>query len=383
MIAAVTEAPACPQPYRPAHFHAVDVLRGFAAIAVLVYHYKHFLYDPGLFEINVPALADQFPFYDLLWPIYLFGNGAVQVFWVISGFVFAKVYAGQRTAGRDFLLRRFARLYPLHFVTLLIVALLQLAAPALVGSNLIYQYNDPYHFALQLVFASNWGLESGFSFNGPIWSVSVEVLVYMLFWLVAPHLLKRGMLGPLALMAGAGVMLKLGLGEDLIWQCVQYFFIGCALYQIAGHHARPVRDLAIVVALAAAGGAAFVMLSADLRVSNLLVPVAIVLVGCAAIIDLHKAGAKARALAFIGDSTYGIYLWHVPLQLAALIVLHRLGIAAEARASPLFFAGFLLVACTAGWLSYVRFEKPANRWVLRLGARRAQSEIPRSAPPVT
>lgn len=358
MIAAVTEAPACPQPYRPAHFHAVDVLRGFAAIAVLVYHYKHFFYDPGTFEINVPALADQFPFYDLLWPIYLFGNGAVQVFWVISGFVFAKVYAGQRTAGRDFVLRRFARLYPLHFVTLLIVA-------------------------LQLVFASNWGFESGFSFNGPIWSVSVEVLVYLLFWLVAPHLLKRGMLGPLALVAGAGVMLKLGLGEDLIWQCVQYFFIGCALYQIAGHHARPARDLAIVVALAAAGGAAFVMLSADLRVSNLLVPVAIGLVGCAAIIDLHKAGAKARALAFIGDSTYGIYLWHVPLQLAALIVLHRLGIAAEARASPLFFAGFLLVACTAGWLSYARFEKPANRWVLRLGARRAQSEIPRSAPPVT
>ncbi len=58
-----------PQPYRPAHFHAVDVLRGIAAIAVLVYHYKHFFYDPGTFEISVPALADQFPFYHLLWPI--------------------------------------------------------------------------------------------------------------------------------------------------------------------------------------------------------------------------------------------------------------------------------------------------------------------------
>ena len=372
-----------PQPYRPAHFHAVDVLRGIAAIAVLVYHYKHFFYDPGTFEISVPALADQFPFYHLLWPIYLIGNGAVQVFWVISGFVFAKVYAGQRTAGRDFALRRFARLYPLHFVTLVLVALLQLAATALVGSNLIYQYNDPYHFALQLVFASNWGLESGFSFNGPIWSVSVEVLVYFLFWLVAEHLLKRGILGPLAMVAGAGVMLKTGLGEEQIWQCVQYFFIGCALYRIAGHHARPVRDLAIVVALAAAGAAAFVMLSADLRVSNLLVPVAIVLVGCAAIIDLHKAGAKARALAFIGDSTYGIYLWHVPLQVATLIVLHRLGIAAEARSTPVFFAAFLLVACTAGWLSFTFFEKPANRWVLRRAERRALSERNPAAPPVT
>lgn len=379
----MSDAPAPRQPYRPAHFHAVDVLRGVAAIVVLIYHYQHFFYDPGIFKVHVPALADQFPFYGLLWPIYLFGNGVVQVFWVISGFVFAKVYAGQRTPVGDYALRRFARLYPLHFVTLVLVALLQLAAMALVGSNLVYQYNDLYHFALQLVFASNWGMESGFSFNGPIWSVSVEVLVYLLFWLVAEHLLKRGILGPLALVAGAGVMLKLGLGQEQIWQCVQYFFTGCALYQIAGHHARPVRDLAIVVALSAAGAVAFVMLSADLMVSNLMLPVAIVLVGCAAIIDLRKAGANARAFAFIGDSTYGIYLWHVPLQVAALIVLHRLGIAAEARSSPAFFAAFLLVACTAGWLPFTFFEKPANRWILRRAGRRGQAaeQAPGTAAP--
>jgi peptidoglycan/LPS O-acetylase OafA/YrhL len=357
-------------PHRPAHFHAVDVLRGIAAIAVLIYHYKHFFYDPGIFEVSVPALADRFPLYAWLWPLYLFGNGAVQVFWMISGFVFAKVYAGKATQGSDFVVRRLARLYPLHFATLLIVAALQLAASALVGSNLIYQYNDPYHFALQLAFASNWGLERGFSFNGPIWSVSVEVLVYLLFWLVAEHLLKRGLLGPIALVAGAGVMLRLGLGEDLIWQCVQYFFIGCAMLHVAEHHDRPRRDLAMAVAAAALAGLAAIAFLPELRLNTLLMPLAIVLVGGAVLIDLGAAGPSFRRLRFIGDSTYGTYLWHVPLQIAALIVLNRLGIAAEARSSPVFFAAFLVVACTAGWLSYVAFEKPANRAILRWWASR-------------
>lgn len=376
----MTDPTPTPQPFRPAHFHAVDVLRGIAAVAVLVYHYKHFFYDPGVFEVDVPALADQFPLYGLLWPLFLFGNGAVQVFWVISGFVFAKVYAGKRTSGGDFLLRRFARLYPLHFVTLLIVAMLQIAALRLVGSDLIYQYNDWYHFALQLVFASNWGFEQGFSFNGPIWSVSVEVLIYLLFWLVAEHLFKRGILGPLALVAGAGVMLKLGLGDEQIWQCVQYFFIGCGLYHIAGHHARPVRDLALVTALAAAGGMLFALTSSELRVSNLMVPIAIALVGAAALVDFHKAGEKARALSFIGDSTYGIYLWHVPLQVTILIVLHRLGIAAEMRSSPVFLMVYLLFACIVGWLSFTWFEKPANRAILRLVERRALESVGKHSP---
>ncbi|MBK6714732.1 MAG: hypothetical protein IPG57_06450 [Burkholderiales bacterium] len=58
---------------------------------------------------------------------------------------------------------------------------------------------------LQLGLASNWGWEVGPSFNGPIWSISLEVVVYGLFfgvmrlvgsgrW-VAPGMLLLGALG--------------------------------------------------------------------------------------------------------------------------------------------------------------------------------------------
>lgn len=84
-------------------------------------------------------------------------------------------------AGRFYVLR-FSRLYPLHCLTLLTVLILQAMAWAIDGHHFVDQNNDAWHFLLQFFFASNWGLESAASFNGPVWSISVEVLVYFLFF---------------------------------------------------------------------------------------------------------------------------------------------------------------------------------------------------------
>lgn len=51
-----------------------------------------------------------------------------------------------------------------------------------IGSYFVYPNNDIKHFLLNLFFASSWSFESGHSFNGPIWSVSVEVLLHALFF---------------------------------------------------------------------------------------------------------------------------------------------------------------------------------------------------------
>ena len=80
---------------------------------------------------------------------------------------------------------RFSRLYPLHILTLLIVAALQAAYFRRYGAFFIYQLNDARHFVLQLFFASNWSRQSPFTFNGPIWSLSIEVLLYAMFFAIA------------------------------------------------------------------------------------------------------------------------------------------------------------------------------------------------------
>jgi peptidoglycan/LPS O-acetylase OafA/YrhL len=65
----------------------------------------------------------------------------------------------------------------------------------------IYPYNDAYHFMLHVFFMSHWGFEVGESFNQPIWSVSVEIFIYIVFFALLKYIFRAGVLGPLLMMA--------------------------------------------------------------------------------------------------------------------------------------------------------------------------------------
>ena len=94
---------------------------------MLLYHYMHFAMSGTDHSRYTHYLALQ-PARWLLAPFYDYGFYAVQLFWIISGFVFAAVYFDRAVTGRAFAANRFARLYPLHLLTLLVVAL-ELAEP--------------------------------------------------------------------------------------------------------------------------------------------------------------------------------------------------------------------------------------------------------------
>jgi peptidoglycan/LPS O-acetylase OafA/YrhL len=252
----------------------------------------------------------------------------------------------------------------LHFLTLVVVAVLQIIANLTLGSSLIYEHNDLYHFILNVFFISSWGFETGYSFNAPIWSVSVEILSYAFFWLVASRLLSRGVVGPLLIALFAAAMMHLGIGPKMIWQCAMYFFVGCSVFHLAGNHRRPMLSLLalILVCVAALAGIA---IFGELTIVNGLLLFAIVLVASAAFVDCHPSGRLFRYIRFVGDSTYGSYLWHVPIQISLMLLLKVTGIGMGVVSSPLFLALFLVLACGGGWLSFVAFERPANRRIVR------------------
>ena len=120
----------------PKHLYSLDVLRGIAALAVVFWHWKHFLiYGAGLdLEfINFPELDyDRQPLFPLFEPFYSQGIRAVDLFFCISGFVFYWLYSNRVRENevdlRQFSVLRFSRLYPLHFVTLITVASLSVPA---------------------------------------------------------------------------------------------------------------------------------------------------------------------------------------------------------------------------------------------------------------
>lgn len=79
---------------------------------------------------------------------------------------------------------RFSRLYPLHIATFIIVAGLQYIYSRDHSSYFIYQANDAYHAFLNVLLIPAWGFEEGTSFNAPIWSVSIEVILYIIFFFI-------------------------------------------------------------------------------------------------------------------------------------------------------------------------------------------------------
>ena len=122
--------------------HNLDFLRFLAAFAILLWHYAHFswpaagLHDPEFTK-------SMLPFYGVFKLFYTHGSFGVQLFWVLSGYVFFHTYIDRRDISfGKFYGKRFARLYPLHFVTLIIVAILQILSSVLLGKFQIYPRND-------------------------------------------------------------------------------------------------------------------------------------------------------------------------------------------------------------------------------------------------
>lgn len=204
----------------------IDICRGVAAFSVLTWHYQHFFYA-GAGNLFPPQSRPNQPFYSVLWPLYEQGGLAVQFFWLLSGFVFAATYLDRPVNGWWFVANRVARLYPLHFATLCLVALLQYLSWVSVGHFQIYPFNDAFHFVLNLFMAQFWGFQSGYSFNAPTWSISVEVVIYAVFLASLP-VLKKSPLPVAVSCAGIAVLAMMAGSTNNFVFCGLFFYLGVA-----------------------------------------------------------------------------------------------------------------------------------------------------------
>lgn len=350
----------------PAHaLLGLEVLRFVCALSVLIWHYQHFYFQGSA---PVGFVREAQPLYRWLQPFYDTGWLGVQAFWTLSGFIFFWKYAQPVAQGqvgaRRFAVLRFSRLYPLHLLTLLIVAALGAFYRHLHGSDYVYAYNDAWHFLLQLFMASDWAGRNQWSFNGPIWSISIEVLVYALFFALSRMGLTRWW-HVLGLMGAAGGVYALKLTAHPIVLCVFFFYLG-ALTLLAQQalQARPqaLRRGMHAMGLAAVLAAGALAVSGRLRAMYfvaVLTPVALLI-----LLDLVRP-ASARAASWIstlGNTTYASYLLHFPLQLLLACVT-----AATGWQAPLASAGFLMaylvgVFVLAAWV-YRVIEMPAQAWL--------------------
>jgi peptidoglycan/LPS O-acetylase OafA/YrhL len=366
-------------------YYLLDVLRGTAAFVVLIGHYGHFFFPAASGPQDL--VFEKLPFFWLLRPFYFDGGLAVQLFFVLSGFVFFSQYLAAIQEGRvgawRFFVLRFSRLYPLHFVTLIIVAGLQILAVSMNGVPIVYPYNDAYHFVLNLLFISHWGLQSGWSFNAPVWSVSVELLLYIGFFILA-------------------ITIRTTFAARMI-ATVPIAWIG---YYLAYHASNTLQQVGSGIMCFYLGGLVFLLLdralSAGLRPAHIVAAVTPILlittywiadgrtprdahwslVFCAALFPSlvlllaalqHVRTNIGRSVRVWGDISYASYLIHFPIQ-AVLILLMRAGAIKPDLYSQLFLLLYVVLVQVSAVATYYYFELPAQKLLrTRLLGRRTQT----------
>lgn len=379
--------------------HALDTLRGVAALAIVIWHWQHFYAIGGVWQVGWQRTAQ--PFYWALKPLYDAGWVAVDLFFALSGFIFFWLYAPairERTIGLGKFARlRFSRLYPLFFVTLIAAAVLQYFFHRATGHFFIYDANDAQHFAASLVMAQQWlppNIDQ--SFNGPSWSVSIEVLLYCIFFALCRIGLRGGWWSLLVSMAAIPFLWW----NEFVARGVMGFFLGGTLFAVTEFVAARPDAARIARWLCVAALASWALVVVDCYLAplhnaaywiagqisddagewyigdsdNVFLLLFIYTVSPLTILALalHERvlGGKWQRFSFVGDISYSTYMLHFPMQLSFALV------AAHFALTPALFENgpalliFYAILIGLGALSFNAFERPMQSWLRdRLGKR--------------
>lgn len=165
------------RPAREPKFLCIDVLRGLAALAVLLHHSNSFFW--GTHGPYHPAWA-----FRLCHATFGHGDLGVELFFVISGFCIHLPNAtAQRLKPRSFLVRRFFRIYPAYIVVVLLCFALAAAQSGLGLGSHAYAH----HLLLNLAGHAVFWLYS-FGAHGTVspvvWTLALEAQFYVIYLLL-------------------------------------------------------------------------------------------------------------------------------------------------------------------------------------------------------
>ncbi len=343
--------------------YTLDVLRGIAALSVVFWHWQHFFYvgdQPALFEV-----ARQ-PFFAYLTILYKYGALAVELFFCISGFVFFYLFfndiSSRRVSASRFFMNRFSRLYPLHIFSFAAVALFQFIYFQQNAVYFIYQFNDVYHAILNILMIPAWGLEKGWSFNGPVWSVSVEIFLYGLFFTVCLMGRCRYLLVPLLIFISwlaYPEYHKLSAGVFSFFSGGLAYLIFARVRSLTG---RNTSCIAALIAMLAAWSA--VWLSPTLNIYLLMgvaFPASVMFIASVSYVQ----PTLMKRFGVIGDVSYSSYLLHFPLQILFAMAFDALGYNREIFYNTWMLLLFIAVLIPLSFASHRLYEVPLQHWLRR------------------
>lgn len=313
------------------------------------------------------------------------GYIGVGFFFVLSGYVLAGAYADriEGIPNRTFWGARFARIYPVFFLSLVIdVPRLLLYRIARDGAFLAWT-KTTVNFVAEGALIAAWAPSVFLAINFPTWSISVEAFFYAVFPAFSRGLLRLRpceifLIAALAYFAAlacacAAFLVDTSLAQSshegsLVVYMFQYnplirlpeFIIGVCLRLSVARMSPTAALVALLTGIAAVGAFPFVANSIPFIVKHsvLLGPIyGTVIVGLSFSSGLVRRTLSLPWLVQLGHASYSLYLWHIPLWSMLL--------ATEVKITPLAYVQYL-AALTALSLASFRFiETPARRYLTR------------------
>jgi peptidoglycan/LPS O-acetylase OafA/YrhL len=330
--------------FRAERIAGLDVLRGFAAAAVMLHH--HGQYYDVLYQGRIPLSFDLGQ-----------GHFGVELFFIISGFVILMTIERKKTV-REFAISRAARLMPAFLAALVMATVIRILSPvAVLDTPTVLQ------FLANLTMAPS--LFGQAPMDMPYWTLTYELVFYIGMALI----LALGMLrwtewfGLLAVAVGClfiatvDVRLHHRTSILLLVYYSNFFLIGICLYRIHAHMARPVTWVALVVAIAvtALGGGER---SFDTPGRTYL-PLTLALTALVWFaISRHGKWLAWQPLVLLGVISYPLYLVHVVVGFAVI----RWGVAQGWTTIEGIVAAGVVSIFIATLLHYF-VEVPGGRWM--------------------
>jgi peptidoglycan/LPS O-acetylase OafA/YrhL len=354
----------------------LDGIRGIAAFIVAVpAHYYYYLPNSPFTNEILIFLA-------------VWGRTMVEIFFMLSGFIFFNKYgkkiSSHSISKRDFFILRFSRLYPLHWLTLLIVVTVQLIRKYLIGSGFFEYYykKNLFLFLQNILCVQNGWLQTTSSFNEPAWSISIEIMMYIVFYALFYYAGNGKKRFPLCLfLIYLGVMMYASgwdrpffnesTGRGLI--C---FFIGILIGEMLSHEKNTKREkfLTRVSAITVILSLTLLFLlfkyndkSGIYYVYGYLVcmlalfPALFIL---ALRLRIISALLSLKPLLYLGAISYSIYLTHFPIVLIMATVDKIFSLNTD-YSSYLIFFSYAVAVIIISHIVHFYFEKPLQNYIRR------------------
>jgi peptidoglycan/LPS O-acetylase OafA/YrhL len=374
-------------------------LRGIAALLVILMHYQLFI--APLMPYGMSHLFDK---------LYLM----VDLFFVLSGFIMYHVYGNDFQQGVDkksflaFLRARFARIYPLHFVTLvyLLVLAFGLRSAGFTIDGFIGDLMNFNAIPSQVLLLQGTGVHHEALWNSPTWSISTEWWAYVLFPFLMVLFMKTGLV--------LRVLLALGIVGGYLWIMFDlqpaFWAVRWQEFNIPDSVPYPVGIIDVITGSALLrclcgfvfgmlvyeiyqrgmfqnwfkSGGVFILSWVILFVLwhfNLIYdPIAVLIFGIIILSlafnnDWVGTFFNKRAFRFLGDISYSLYLVHMPILLT--FIAYRKALYYPDTKESIAGVGytftieqswgglivFLFVTISLSTLSYKYIEKPARRYL--------------------